>query len=282
MCSMRWRTPGAAPASRYASSASRTPRSPSACVVQREAARREVAHGVPIVRRVGPERRRARRPRCRPRTSQPVPESIDAVDEELRLPRAPAAAVLVAVRRRASPQSSSSVISGLIQNGMISRIARSPLRLELAQQVERLRVAVHPVRAGDADGGEARAAGSRSGGSAPRRSAPGSPRARGPSRPVSRSSPVGTPSTHTISACSSNAARPVDAGELQRRGVASAVWKSMNVSSAGLPPAASSISGRRCRTRRTRCSPARSRAPTRPARSGRAPRRRAGGPRPAR
>ena len=59
---------------------------------------------------------------------------------------------------------------------------------------------------------------------------------------ISRSSPVGTPpASTTTSACSVNERAPSTPAISSARGVASAVWKSMNVMIAGPPPAASAM-----------------------------------------
>ena len=98
----------------------------------------------------------------------------------------------------------------------MSRVDEVAVALELAQQVERLEVAVHRVRAGDADGGEAAAAGPRRAGSARRRPTSGIAARTRSIAAASRSSPVGTPPDADDLGVLGELARPVDAGELER------------------------------------------------------------------
>ena len=149
---------------------------------------------------------RARRPRGRARTSQPVPESITPSMKNFATP---------ARQRRpprrgaeAAPPSRPRCDSGLIVNGMTKRWTRSPLPSSSRSRSSVSSVAVHPVRAGQP----------RRRMRAQRRSvqrvALGVAWARGIARSTvaiaahSRSSPVGAPSRHTISACSVKLAGP--------------------------------------------------------------------------
>ena len=194
----------------------------------------------------------------------------DAVDEELRDAAAPALAVRVAQVRPALELVPRRV--GLDVQRRDDAHAQLAARLELAQLVVRRgRCRPSPCTAVRPGAAMRRSASARRSTALLRASAAACARSTSSKAAGSSRAPVGRPSRHTTSALPSSARGPSMPAAASAAGVASAVWKSKNVSSAGAPPTASAIElARQLDRRRTSRTRASGRAPTAPARSARA------------